>query len=146
MKRALFQLFNLLMACVVLTSSTGFGLVEHSCQMRGKKVYLSQKQADCMGCASDKQVIPTDAPTIKATNCCKNEAKYENVDVTSSLSQLAAKALKAVTDVMLTGVTAVVMWLVETFFASHSASSVSVHAPPLPAGRLLLALIQSLLI
>ncbi len=148
MKRTLFQLFNTLMACIVLLSSTGFGLVERSCHMRGKTVYLSLKQAEAKRCAADRLVLtPAAGQTrIERTPCCADETTYENVDVTSSLTQLVAKFLKTVTTMVTDGFAAVLVWLVETMFAAKSSVSLTVHAPPLPAGRTLLALVQSLLI
>ncbi|MBC8155266.1 MAG: hypothetical protein H7Z72_20440, partial [Bacteroidetes bacterium] len=147
-KRTLFQLFNVLMACIVLVSSTGFGLVERSCQMRGKTVYLNLKEAEAKRCAADHRTVsaPAGGVALSNTPCCQDETTYENVDAASSLTQLVAKFLKTLTHTIATGVTAVVAWLIETTFFSDSGASSAVHSLPSPAGRTLLALVQSLLI
>lgn len=149
MKRTLFRLFNLLMACVVLLSSTGFGLVEHSCQMRGKKKTMVVAFSDAKtqpGCSSDKQPMPASQTVLKKTECCQDDQRYENVDVSSSLSQFVAKFVKTITETVIAGVMTVVTWLIDLFFADKS-SSVSVFpSPPSPSGRDILTLVQSLLI
>ncbi|MFD2573100.1 hypothetical protein ACFSUS_20835 [Spirosoma soli] len=149
MKRTLFQLFNVLMACIVLLSSTGFGLVEHSCQMRGKKktvvVAFSSVGAQ-KGCAEGKQPMPSDQTVVKKTECCQDDHQYENVDISSSLSQYVAKFVKSVTEAVFTGVTVLLTWLVEWIFQKESSTLSVVTSPPSLSGRDILTLISSLLI
>ncbi len=150
MKRTLFQLLNLLMACVILLSSTGFGLVEHTCQMRGKKktmvVAFSDAKAQT-GCADRKQSILSDQTIIKKTECCQDDQRYENVDVSSSLSQLVAKFVKTVTESVLAGVTVVLAWLVDWAFDRNASVAATISTdPPSPSGREILTLVRSLLI
>lgn len=148
MKRALFSLFNLLMACVVLLSSTGFGLVEHSCQMRGKKKTIVVAFSDVKpqaGCSSDGQPMPLEQTVVKKTDCCQDESSYENVEAQSSLSQLVAKFVKTVTETVLAGVMAVMAYLVEWVFDRESSLSV-VESPPSPSGRDILTLVCHLLL
>lgn len=150
MKRALFQLFNLLMTCVVLLSSTGFGLVEHSCQMRGKKktlVVAFSETKSRPGCADHQQASASGQPVVQKVNCCQDDQQYENVDVTSSLSQLVAKFVKAVTETVLAGVSVVLAWLVDWVFANESSASLSAFAdPPSLSGRAILTFVHRLLI
>lgn len=148
MKNPLFRLLHILMAGVILVSSTGFGLVERSCHVRGKTMYLSLKEAQDKQCAPDQQalVYHADKTSVDKTPCCQDETTYENVDVTSSLAQLVAKFIKTVTHFIAAGLTTVVTWLAEVIFSTGSSAVVAVHAPPLPAGRSLLALIQRFLI
>lgn len=150
MKRALFQFFNLLMACVVLLSSTGFGLVEHSCQMRGKKKTVIGAFSDVKpqtGCAADGQSMPSKGPAIKKTECCQDEHLYENVDATSSLTQLVAKFVKTVTEAVLAGVTALLAWVVDRVFTNETRlSSAAFPSPPSLSGRDIITLVRSLLI
>lgn len=149
MKRVLFQWFNLMMACVVLLSSTGFGLVEHTCQMRGKKktmvIAFSETKTES-GCASDKQPIPDNQTVVKKTECCQDDQHFENVDVSSSLSQLVAKFVKTVSETIFAGAAVVLAWFVDWVFAEESAT-ISV-APSLSSlsGRDILTLVQRLLI
>ncbi|WP_020604656.1 hypothetical protein [Spirosoma spitsbergense] len=149
MKRTLFQFLNLMMACVVLLSSTGFGLLEHSCHMRGKKkmmVVAFTENSTQPGCASDTQPVADDRTTVKKVECCLDEQHYENIDISSSLSQFVAKLVKILTESVLTGIVTVFTWLVDWVFAEDSASVSVFSPPPSPSGRTILTLIQSLLI
>lgn len=149
MKRTLFQLFNLLMACVVLLSSTGFGLVEHSCQMRGKKTTMVVAFSDAKpqtGCPVDGHDMPPRQTLVKNTACCQDQSSYENVDAQSSLTQLIAKFVKTITETVLAGVVAVIAYLAE-WISDRESSSLSVfEAPPSPSGRDILTLVSSLLL
>lgn len=149
MKRSLFQLFNLLMACVVLLSSTGFGLVEHSCQMRGKKktvVVAFSEMKTQSGCAIDKQPMPSPQTVVKKTECCQDDQRFENIDVSSSLSQFVAKFVKLVTEAVVAGVAAVLVWVIDVVFAERSTSVASFTSPPSLSGREIVTLVRSLLI
>lgn len=149
MKRALFQFFNLLMACLVLLSSTGFGLVEHSCQMRGKKKTMVVAFSDARsqpGCATAKQPMPTKEPSVKKSECCQDDQQYENVEATSSLSQLVAKFVKVVTETVLAGVTSLLAWFIEWIFDRESTSIAAFPAPLSLSGRDILTLVHTLLI
>ncbi|GAB3947416.1 hypothetical protein GCM10028805_19630 [Spirosoma harenae] len=147
MKRTLFRLFNLLMACVVLLSSTGFGLVEHSCQMRGKKKTMVVAFSDVKAkpsCATDSQSGATDQTTVRKTVCCQDDHQYENIDVSSSLSQLLAKFVKTVTEAVIAEVTSVLTWLVDWLFAKKSATISAFPSPPSLSGRDILTLVRTL--
>lgn len=148
MKRELFRILNVVMAVVVLLSSTGFGLIEHSCQMRGKKITrISVGEPTCVGCPSGKTASASIQPSVKKTDCCQDEKRYENVDVTSSLSQLVAKFFKVVTEAIVTAVTVLVTTLISWLFSTDaSIVAHSPNAPPAAFGRTLLALVQSFLI
>jgi hypothetical protein len=150
MKRALFQLLNLFMVGVVLMSSTGFGLVDRSCQIRGKRTHLvsviQENSQPCAGCPAGRQ-RPTSKPTVKKSTCCDEQSRYENVDFGASITQHVAKFIKTITDALFGGVVAVLAWATNWIFDRETSSSIAVFsAPPLPSGRALLALIQSLLI
>lgn len=149
MKRALFQCFNFLMACVVLLSSTGFGLVEHSCQMRGKKktmvVAFSEAKVQA-GCALDSQPSSGSQPVLKKTECCQDDQHYENVDISSSLSQFVAKLVKVIAESVVAGVVAMVTWLMDWVFARETSSISASSAFPSLSGRAILTLYQTLLI
>ena len=137
------------MACVVLLSSTGFGLLEHTCQMRGKKktmvVAFSEAKAG-PDCESGKKPMAGQQTVVDKSQCCQDNHLYENVDVSSSLSQLVAKFVKTVSETFIAGAAMVVAWLVNWVFADESASvSVATSLPSL-SGRDILTLVQSLLI
>ncbi|MBD2701663.1 hypothetical protein IC229_13515 [Spirosoma sp. BT702] len=149
MKRTLFQVFNVVMAVVVLLSSTGFGLIEHSCQMRGKKKTMVVAFSDVKppkSCATHKKTIPTDQTTIQRDECCQDNQYYENVDVSSSLSQLAAKCIKAVSEPVATGIVTLLAWVIDWIFAETLVSAAIFSPPLLLCGRDILTLVQCLLI
>lgn len=148
MKRTLFRLFNLLMACVVLLSSTGFGLVEHTCQMRGHKktMVVAFSDVKSQGCATDQQPMPSQQTVVKKTECCQDKHYYENVDTSSSLSQLVAKFVKTVTETVVASFIAVFTWLFELIFADKSLPISAFSSPPSLSGRDILTLVQSFLI
>ncbi|GAB2594514.1 HYC_CC_PP family protein [Spirosoma areae] len=149
MKRALFKWFNLLMACIVLLSSTGFGLVEHSCQMRGKKKTMVVAFSDTRtqpGCASDKQPMPTDKTVVDKSECCQDTHNYENVDASSSLSQLVAKFVKIVAETVVAAIVTVLAWAIDWIFAEKSSLVSTLSSPPSLSGRDILTLVHRLLI
>jgi len=150
MKRTLHQLFCLLMASVVLVTSTGFGLIEHACKVRGKQVQLAsfRKETSCKGCPSGMHHRSENHQTvIKKSDCCQAEQRYENVSFTSSISQLIAKFIKSVTDTALAGLSHVVEWLFAQLLPSRSATiALTVDPPSLLSGRELLAFVQRFLL
>lgn len=150
MKRVLLRGFHVLMACVVLLSSTGFGLVEHTCQMRGtrKTVVVAFTGArTAPACTADAQPIAPNQSVIKKADCCQDNAHYENVDTGSSLSQQIAKLIKAVTETVVAGVITVLAWLADWIFDRGASSSIAASPPALSlSGRAILTLVQRLLI
>lgn len=131
-------------------SSMGFGLVDQSCRIRGKRTHLvgteQQTNRSCAGCP-EGQRTSVSKPIVKKPTCCDEQTRYENVDFGSSLIQHVAKFLKTAIDTLLGGVVVALTWVVNWVFDRESSSSVAlVSSPPLPSGRALLALIQSLLI
>jgi len=147
MKLALIRFLHLFMAVVVLLSSMGFGLVEHSCQLRGKRVYsVHDSKPGCKLCQVRTQ--PTDhSPSINRTDCCKDEARYSKVETGSSLSQQLVKFIKAIGEHCGAGMTAVFTTLFNRAFVRQANVPVADYASPPPlAGRHLLAFVQSFLI
>lgn len=148
MKRALFQLFNLLMTGVVLLSSTGFGLVEHSCQMRGKRKTMVVAFSDVKaqkGCTSGTHEKPSKQTVLTKTECCQDGHQYENVDISSSLSQLVAKFVKITAETILMGVSVVLAWVVGQVVDQESSTALF-SSPHSPSGRDILTFVHSLLI
>lgn len=71
------------LAFMVLVSSTGFGMVDHWCQMRGhsKALLLSQKACKTP-CQADEQSLPdSGVPVVKKMPCCKTTVSFEHLDV-----------------------------------------------------------------
>lgn len=148
MKRKLFQLFNLLMTCVVLLSSTGFGLVEHSCQMRGKKktMVVAFSEVKSPSCATNKQPMSTQQTVVKKAECCQDDQRFENVDISSSLSQFIAKLVKTVTEAVFTGVVSFMVWLIDVISNAKTTSISAFSSPPSLSGREIITLVRSLLL
>ncbi len=72
------------LALVVLLGSTGFGMVDHWCQMRGhsKALLLSQKGCKTPCQADDSSPSPVEGiPVVKKMPCCKTSVSYEHLDV-----------------------------------------------------------------
>lgn len=144
MKKNLFRLFNIFMAIVVLTSSTGFGLVEHSCTVKGKQTSL-HKSGDACCSKTQQQSSNHQKATIKKSKCCNEEEKYENVDYSSSATETVAKFTQKSVDWLKETVYDFAKTIVATILekiTSHSDSS----SESLPKGRDILVFIQSFLI
>ncbi|MBO9636560.1 MAG: hypothetical protein J7576_00180 [Siphonobacter aquaeclarae] len=142
----LFRLFNVLMVFVVLASSTGFGLVEHTCHIRGNKkvVLLTENPKGCPVCAPAK-VAAGQKETVKKDKCCEEETRYEHVSYTSSLTKLAAGFVKMVAEAAVSIAFFFFHLIADTLSALLSSASVSHAAIPL-SGRDLLVFVQSFLI
>ena len=153
MKLALVRFIHLFMALIVLLSSTGFGLVEHSCQLRGKRVYSvhqtesAGKRCEVQSAACCQNSDKVGHSSFSQTDCCKDETRYSRVDTSSSLSQQLTKCVKAVGESCGAGVVAVsVTLLPQPFFQRDNVPVVDYSSPPPPFGRHLLAFVQSFLI
>ena len=84
MKAICSRMFSFLMIGVVLTLSTGMGLVEHTCLMSGKKNTSSEHRQGCCAKKSTKATSQAEGgATIKADNCCEVETQYIRVDFIS---------------------------------------------------------------
>lgn len=152
MKPTLTQLLHLFMAVVVLFSSTGFGLVEHSCQMRGKKqrVVSAFSMVQLKGCTSadmQAQSPPDGQATLSRDACCQDHLSYKHVDTGSSLAQLLAKCIQTAAEAVMQSVVSVVTYLVSWLTHQQSTLAGSDTSPPFSySGRSILILIQSFLI
>lgn len=142
------------MAVLVLISSTGFGLIEHQCMMRGMTVKLvSEKKSDSCKekvvsscCARSKALKEAKTTFFKKTACCKDTQKFEKVDVVSALVQLHAKAMKVFADGLLWSLQSFT-FLVQEWIAPSSHFSLSVISfSSLFHGRGMLVFVQSFLI
>ncbi|MBA4849896.1 HYC_CC_PP family protein [Emticicia sp. BO119] len=147
MKKALFRLFNVMMAVIVLLSSTGFGFVEHSCIVKGKSTSL-HKKGDLCCTTKDARHFPLNHKnaTIKKSSCCTEEEKYENVEYSSSASQLVAKFTQSTLDWFKATIHEMVKTIIETIFDSQSSSLANSASPPEPDGRDIITANQSFLI
>lgn len=142
------------MATLVLVSSTGFGLIEHRCMMRGMTMkFVSEKKADSCEkkvvfscCAKSKALKESGKTFFKKTDCCKDQQKFEKVDVVSSLAQLHAKALKMIADGDLWSVQSFVFLSQEWIYPPARSSSYPISFSSLFYGRSMLSFVQAFLI
>ncbi|WP_157830241.1 hypothetical protein [Siphonobacter sp. SORGH_AS_0500] len=143
----LFRLFNVFMVLVVLTTSTGFGLVEHTCHIRHKKkvslVSFDEKKS-CPACLH-KQHPKSSHQSLKKQSCCQEETRYEHVSYTSSITKLAAKFVKMVVEFTAHVAYYLFQVLLNAFRSLLSSAYDAQAAIPL-SGRSLLVFVQSFLI
>lgn len=154
MKNKLHRSITILMAFLVLLSSTGFVLTERQCammasksmQLLGKsKENASKPKAVSSCCAKSAALKMAKGTFFKKNACCKESQKLEKLEVASVDSHVHAKLLKSVA----TGVT----WAVTRYqfiqaewtlpspsFSADISFSSRLH------GRSMLAFIQSFLI
>jgi hypothetical protein len=147
MKKTLRSYFIFLMAVVVLTANTGFGVIEHHCMMRGKSLHLAALQKEgAKGCQQDQTKHPISEKTsFQKQDCCDDQQSYENVEVASSIMQWVAKFLQVISDAFIGAFIAVFQALSELLFP-HSDSSSIFSFTSLHHGRSLLSFVQSFLI
>ena len=95
-----YRYFAVFMAFLVLTSSTGFGLVEHSCMMRGKSVEVAALKKAETGCKMCKPKttsgvqIASSLFVFEKKACCEESHKYQKLEVLCSSSSF-SKILKS---------------------------------------------------
>jgi len=72
-------------ALMVLLSSTGFGMVEHWCMMRGHTKSLLAVSTPCAkSCPSDETPEPVAGEhALRKMPCCKTILSYQHLDVSS---------------------------------------------------------------
>lgn len=136
------------LALVVLFTNTGFGLVEHSCMMRGESKSLNyQLSIDNKKCCCQKDSVKItnfQQQTLKKAPCCTEKDSYQNVDYPSSIISYVAKFLKTV----IAGIFSGIVFLLELFFQAIFSiiSSLISFSPPSASGREIIIFIQSFLI
>ena len=87
-QRFLIRYMCLLMAILMLVSSTGFVMVEHICQMRGKTQSMWVGKETCkMHCPAAKKAAPSQqeegVAKVKKKSCCKETSNFSRLDVSS---------------------------------------------------------------
>ncbi len=136
------------MAMLLLVSSTGFSITEHQCLVRGKSMQLlPAKSKGCKGCRlpAPRQGDSRQQVVIKKSHCCKDESRYEKLEVVSSSSQWLVKFIKTIA-----GATP---FCSEAFVFSPAGRNILREIPPfsssfssLLSGRSMRCFIQSFLI
>ena len=154
MKNKIHRSITILMAVLVLVSSTGFGLTEHQCLMQGMTMkFVSQKKAgDCKEklvsacCAKSKALKESKKNFFKKTDCCKDQQKFEKVDVVSSLAPFHTKAFKMIADGDLWLVQSFVFLSQEWVYPPAKSSTYTISFSSRFHGRSMLSFVQSFLI
>lgn len=148
MKKALQRLITLSMALMILISSTGFGLIEHQCMMRGKSLQLlSSNTKSCKSCKApaQKSRYGKNDTFFKKADCCKDESRHEKLEVVSSASQMLAKFFKALAEAVFYNLKLYTFAFAE-WIAPSSFDAPSLTFSSLLHGRSMLFFIQSFLI
>ncbi|MFB9296955.1 HYC_CC_PP family protein [Persicitalea jodogahamensis] len=96
------RIVSLVMAVLLLVSSTGFVVVEHTCEMKGKTLTAHLGDREASSCCGTKVAAADSSPAAKHTSgiqenpCCKEKAVLATasaaVSVEASSVQLAAPA------------------------------------------------------
>lgn len=148
MKQTLQRYFTILMAFVVLMASTGFGVVEHRCIMRGKSLHLAAlEKKGCHGCHQKHTKAPLSNQTsVQKKGCCDDQQRYAHLETSSSLAQYVAKFLNTIADAVIDTATAVVKSAVQFIKNALSPSASVTTFSSLFHGRSMLSWIHSLLI
>lgn len=154
MKNKLHRSITILMAFLVLLSSTGFVLTERQCAMVGSKsmqVVGQSIEKSCKPkvasscCAKSAAMKMAKGTSIKKTACCKESQKLEKLEVASVNSHLLTKLLKSVATGVTWSVTRYQFIQAEWVVPAPSCSSDISFSSRLH-GRSMLAFIQSFLI
>lgn len=88
------RFFTFLLAALILFTSTGFGLIEHSCAMRGKKTYSFVTKESCSGCENHHKKAPLGKTSVSKTKCCDDNI-VEKEKTAESIANLFGKLLKS---------------------------------------------------
>lgn len=146
MKSFFLRALSVFLTVVVLMTSTGFGLIEHSCSVRGKKTKLIHKKQSCCAITQSKSKSNSGQKelTFNKKSCCNDEEKYENIEYSSSISQLVAKFIKTVADTVYSTTVYLFKLLVKAILSATSAVfDTSSH---LLSWRDIIVMVQSFLI
>ena len=91
MRPLVLKSFAVLMSLLVLLSSTGIGLREHSCQVRGKSISLSAFGSD-KGCKACKVKHSPRVNTASGSQsylnkvpCCQEKTTFERIEVVNTV-------------------------------------------------------------
>ena len=101
MKNIKSRILLVLLSNLILFNSFGFGLVEHSCTMRGKKTYSFIAKDTCKGCDVHKKT--SSKTTISRSKCCNSEQQKKQENISESLVNIATKFIKAATNALIQG-------------------------------------------
>ncbi len=87
MKAMFRQMLAIFLIGVIFITTTGFGLLEHSCLMSGKKSASVFEKQSC--CSKKKSSSAIDGTVIKSSVCCESQAHVANVDLAPVVEKVA---------------------------------------------------------
>lgn len=96
MKNVKSRILLVFLSCLILFNSSGFGLIEHSCSMRGKKSYSFVVKDACKGCDKHKKNNAGQA-SISKTKCCDDKQADKTENISESIVNITAKFVKSIT-------------------------------------------------
>ncbi|MES2795501.1 MAG: hypothetical protein V4683_06025 [Bacteroidota bacterium] len=96
MKNFTKRIVTIFLASLVLFTSSGFGLVEHSCSMRGKKTYSFVNKDACNSCPNHK--AKNGQTTVSKDKCCDSKQVEKTENLSESIVNLAGKFVKTTTE------------------------------------------------
>ena len=101
------------LASLILFNSSGFGLVEHSCSMRGKKSYSFVNKPLCSGCGKHNSST-NGKSSLSQTKCCDDKQAQKDVNLSESVVNITGKIIKSATEIFYKAVIWVGSFLLET--------------------------------
>jgi hypothetical protein len=88
MKAMFRQVLAVFLMGVIFITTTGFGLLEHSCLMNGKKSASVLEKHSC--CPKNKNTAAgTEGTIIKPAACCESQAHIANIDLAPVVEKVA---------------------------------------------------------
>jgi hypothetical protein len=80
------RLTTCLMAVIILVTSTGFGVLEHQCILRGKTISHFKIQEKTSGCSSCKvnSTKHTKKTTLGRSSCCSHKVSFQNLETSTT--------------------------------------------------------------
>jgi ethanolamine utilization cobalamin adenosyltransferase len=94
MKNIKSRILLIFLANLILFNSFGFGLVEHSCNMRSKKSYSFTNKASCQGCDTHK-ITTNGKTTISQTKCCEDKQSEKPETISEITANFISKVIKS---------------------------------------------------
>ncbi|QHT65840.1 hypothetical protein GXP67_03745 [Rhodocytophaga rosea] len=87
MKAVFTKIITYFLLGVVFLSSTGFGLIEHTCLIRNKKSASLFEKEGC--CARKTTSATTEETTISSNTCCESETHVATFDIAPVVEKVA---------------------------------------------------------
>ncbi len=138
--KALFKkMLAMFLMGIIFISTTGFGLIEHTCLMSGSKSASVLEKQGC--CTKKKETASADGTIIKSGVCCESNAHVASIDLAPAVEKIANYFEKAFFTILET----VVRLFTAALDSAEAILNSSDSSPPL-AGKDIIIRHHSLLI